>query len=230
MNTKAVVLLSGGLDSAVTLALAVAQRFSCYALSFSYGQRHHIELQAAARVAKAVGAKAHRILGIELDKIGGSALTGGIPVPKGRLPAGSGDAIPITYVPARNTIFLACALGWAEVLEAESIFIGANAVDFSGYPDCRPEFIRAFETLANLATKAGVEGSLKIQIRAPLLQWSKSRIIQEGKALGLDFSITHSCYDPSSDSRACGRCDSCLLRQKGFREAGLKDPILYAED
>lgn len=228
MPDKAVVLVSGGLDSAVTLAIARAEGFSPYAMSFSYGQRHAVELQAAKRVAETLGAARHLILNIDLGKIGGSALTEGLPVPKDRQIQGTCQEIPITYVPARNTIFLAFALGWAEVLGAETLFIGANAVDFSGYPDCRPEYIQAFEKMANLATKAAVEKKVHIRIQAPLIHMSKAQIIQKGKALGVDFSITHSCYDPGADGLACGRCDSCLLRRRGFHEAGLTDPVPYA--
>jgi 7-cyano-7-deazaguanine synthase len=222
---RAVVLLSGGLDSAITLALARADGFETYALSFRYGQRHARELDAAARVAQSLGAKAHRIAEIDLRIFGGSALTDEIDVPKNRDPGEGG--IPVTYVPARNTIFLSYALAWAEVLEARDIFIGVNAVDYSGYPDCRPEFIRAFAQLANLATRAGVEGA-HFAIHTPLIDLTKAEIIRRGDALGVDFSLTHSCYDPAPDGRACGECDSCRLRLQGFHEAGLVDPLPYA--
>jgi len=223
---RAVVLLSGGLDSATTLAVSIREGFEAYALSFEYGQRHCIELQAARRVAESLGAREHRIANIDLRIFGGSALTGDIAVPKNRKSDG-GSEIPITYVPARNTIFLSYALAWCEVLGAADIFIGANAIDYSGYPDCRPEFISAFERMANLATKAGVEGT-RFTIHAPLLSMSKAEIIRKGLELGVDFSLTHSCYDPATDGVACGECDSCRLRLEGFRAAGLVDPIRYA--
>jgi len=219
----AVCLLSGGLDSSTCLALARRDGYACYALSFDYGQRHRIELQAAARVATALGAERHLVIRTGLDAFGGSALTADIAVPKGRSAAEMGQGIPITYVPARNTIFLSFALAWAEVLEAEDIFIGVNALDYSGYPDCRPEFIAAYEAMANLATKAGVEGRTRVTIHTPLIQLSKAQIVRLGHELGLDFSLTHSCYDPSPDGRPCGTCDSCLLRRKGFEEAGIED-------
>lgn len=222
----AVVLLSGGLDSAVTLALAQAQDFETHALSFDYGQRHRIELAAAQRVAASMEVHDHRVARIDLRVFGGSALTDDIAVPHERSAAEMTHGIPITYVPARNTIFLSYALGWAEVLGAENIFIGVNAVDYSGYPDCRPEFLRAFEQLAAVATKAGVNGN-SLQIHAPLLALSKAEIIGRGTDLGVDFALTHSCYDPSEDGTACGSCDSCQLRLKGFSEAGLSDPIDY---
>jgi len=223
----AVVLLSGGLDSATTLAIARAQEHECYALSFDYGQRHRREIEAARRVAKAGGAKEHRVVKIDQSIFGGSALTDDIDVPKARSEKEMGVGIPVTYVPARNTIFLAHALGWAETIPASHIFIGANAVDYSGYPDCRPEFIALFETLANLATKAGAEGA-RLQIHAPLIKMSKADIVRKAVELGVELSSTHSCYDPTPDGRACGKCDSCQLRLKGFREAGVKDPIKYA--
>lgn len=223
---RAVVLLSGGLDSATTLALARAEGFDAYALSFHYGQRHAQELAAATRVAHSLGASEHRIAEIDLRLFGGSALTADIDVPKNRDAGDLATGIPITYVPARNTIFLSYALAWAEVLGATDIFIGVNAVDYSGYPDCRTEFIRAFEDLANLATRAGVEGS-RFRIHPPLINLTKAEIIRRGLELGVDFSLTHSCYDPSPEGRACGECDSCQLRLKGFREAGLEDPIAY---
>jgi 7-cyano-7-deazaguanine synthase len=223
---RAVVLLSGGLDSATTLAICNREGFESYALSLDYGQRHEIELLAAKRVASALGAREHRIAHIDLRIFGGSALTAEIPVPKNRDEKNTKD-IPITYVPARNTIFLSYALAWCEVLGAADIFIGANAIDYSGYPDCRPEFIRAFEEMASLATKAGVEGT-RFGIHAPLLELSKAQIIQKGIELGVDFSLTHSCYDPTPDLLACGKCDSCRIRLEGFREAGRTDPVPYA--
>jgi 7-cyano-7-deazaguanine synthase len=219
----AVCLLSGGLDSSTCLALARREGYACYALSFDYGQRHKIELDAAARVAAAVGVERHMVVKLGLDAIGGSALTADIAVPKGRAAEEMSHGIPITYVPARNTIFLSYALAWAEVLESSDIFIGVNALDYSGYPDCRPEYIEAFERMANLATKAGVEGRTKIEIHAPLLRLGKAEIVKLGAGLGLDFSLTHSCYDPGPGGRPCGECDSCLLRRKGFEEAGLAD-------
>ncbi|MBA3830391.1 MAG: 7-cyano-7-deazaguanine synthase QueC [Chthoniobacterales bacterium] len=224
---RAVVLLSGGLDSAVTLALARAEGFESYALSFRYGQRHAQELNAAGLVAQSLGAVEHRIAAIDLRLFGGSALTAEIEVPKNRDAGEMTTGIPITYVPARNTIFLSYALAWAEVLEASDIFLGVNAVDYSGYPDCRPEFIHVFEQLANLATRAGVEGS-RFRVHTPLISLTKGQIIRRGLELGVNFSLTHSCYDPAADGRACGACDSCQLRLKGFREAGLEDPIGYA--
>jgi 7-cyano-7-deazaguanine synthase len=224
----AVVLLSGGLDSATVLAMARADGFACHALSFRYGQRHVVELEAAARVARALGAVEHRVATVDLSWIGGSALTAkDIAVPKDRSvdSMGGGD-IPITYVPARNALFLCHALAWAEVLGARDLYAGMNALDYSGYPDCRPEFLAAFETMANLGTKAGAEGG-KWRVRAPLIALSKAEIIKAGVALGVDYAITHSCYDPIAGA-ACGRCDSCLLRRKGFVDAGLPDPTRYA--
>ena len=223
---RAVVLLSGGLDSATALAVAIHEGFDAHALSFHYGQRHDIEVTAAKRVAASLGASEHRITAIDLRIFGGSALTDEIAVPKNR-DAQNANGIPITYVPARNTIFLSYALAWCEVLGAADIFIGVNAIDYSGYPDCRPAFIAAFEELANVATKAGVEGT-RFQIHAPLISMSKSQIIRKGTELGVDFSLTHSCYDPVGDGLACGECDSCRLRLEGFRAAGLEDPISYA--
>jgi 7-cyano-7-deazaguanine synthase len=220
---KAVCLLSGGLDSATCLALARREGYQCYALSFDYGQRHKIELLAAARVAEALGAERHLVAKIGLDAFGGSALTSGIEVPKGRSASEMGQGIPVTYVPARNTIFLSFALAWAEVLESSHIFIGVNALDYSGYPDCRPEFIEAYERMANLATKAGVEGRTRVKIHTPLLQLTKAGIVKLGRELGLDFGLTFSCYDPLVDGRPCGQCDACLLRRKGFDEAGIED-------
>jgi 7-cyano-7-deazaguanine synthase len=223
---RAIVLLSGGLDSATTLAICNREGFESNALSFDYGQRHEIEVLAAKRVASALGAQEHRIAHIDLRIFGGSALTDEIAVPKNR-PGKNTSDIPITYVPARNTIFLSYALAWCEVLGAADIFIGANAIDYSGYPDCRPKFIAAFEEMAGLATKAGVKGT-RFRIHAPLLEMSKAQIIQKGMELGVNFSLTHSCYDPTPDLLACGECDSCRIRLEGFREAGLKDPIPYA--
>ncbi len=224
---KAVVLSSGGLDSTTVMAIAKAQGYEIYSMSFSYGQRHAAELAAAEKIAQILGAKKHLIIEVDMKDIGGSALTDDIAVPKDRDETLMSGAVPVTYVPARNTIFLSFALGWAEVLGASDIFIGVNAVDYSGYPDCRPEFIQAFEAMANLATKAGAEGH-KIRIRTPLIHLSKAQIIQKGLALGLDYSLTRSCYDPSPEGKACGHCDSCLLRRKGFAEAGAADPTRYA--
>ncbi|MBI4875185.1 MAG: 7-cyano-7-deazaguanine synthase QueC [Acidobacteria bacterium] len=222
---KAVCLLSGGLDSTTCLALARREGFDCYALSFDYGQRHRVELEAAARVALALGAAEHRVVCIDLRLFGGSALTAGIEVPKHREVEEMGQGIPITYVPARNTIFLSFALAWAEVLEAGDVFIGVNAIDYSGYPDCRPEYIAAFERMANLATRAGVEGRTRLRIHTPLARLSKAGIVKLGQSVGVDFGLTHSCYDPDAQGRPCGACDSCLLRRKGFEEAGLRDPL-----
>jgi len=222
---KAVCLVSGGLDSSTALAWARREGFDCYALSFDYGQRHRIELEAARRIANALGAIEHLVVRIDLGGIGGSALTADIPVPKRRSLEEMGAGIPVTYVPARNTIFLAVALGWAEVLGAADLVIGVNALDYSGYPDCRPEFIEAFERLANLATKAGVEGRLRLKVHTPLIHLTKAGIIRLAAELGVDFRLTHSCYDPRPDGRPCGACDSCLLRRKGFAEAGLADPL-----
>ncbi len=224
----AVVLLSGGLDSSTAAAIARSQGFRLFALSFRYGQRHSIELESAARVAKALGAQQHLIVDADLRAIGGSALTGDIEVPKERSQSEMESAIPVTYVPARNTIFLSFALAWAEALSGEDIFIGVNALDYSGYPDCRPEYIEAFERMANLGTKAGVEGRMHLKIHTPLIAMTKAEIIKAGIDLGVDYSLTHSCYDPGPDGLACGRCDSCLLRLKGFTEAGVRDPLKYA--
>jgi 7-cyano-7-deazaguanine synthase len=221
---RAVCLLSGGLDSSVCLALARSQGFECYALSFDYGQRHRVELESAARVAQSLGAVQHLVVPIDLRVFGGSALTSDIPVPKGRSADQMTAAIPVTYVPARNTVFLSLALAWAEVLDCSDIFIGVNALDYSGYPDCRPEYIEAFEEMANLATKAGVEGRMGLKIHTPLIRLSKAEIVKLGAQLGLDFSLTHSCYDPDEAGRPCGQCDSCVLRRKGFEEAGVSDP------
>jgi 7-cyano-7-deazaguanine synthase len=223
---KAVCLLSGGLDSATIMAVARRDGFDCYALSFDYGQRHSVELAAASLVAKALGAVEHVVIPINLRTFGHSALTADIAVPKGRAEAEMAGEIPITYVPARNTVFLSFALAWAEVLESSDIFIGVNALDYSGYPDCRPEFIQAFEEMANLATKAGVEGRTHVRIHTPLMTLNKAGIIALGRQLGVDYGLTHSCYDPDAAGHPCGSCDSCLLRAKGFAEAGLVDPAL----
>ena len=225
-SARAVVLLSGGLDSATTLAIARAEGFSCFALSFRYGQRHAIEVEAARQVARQLGALEHRVIEIDLRQFGGSALTADLAVPKQRSPEAMAEAIPITYVPARNTIFLAYALAWAEVQDAPEIFIGVNALDYSGYPDCRPEFIRAFEATANLGSRLGAEGH-GIRIHAPLVRLSKREIIARGLALGVDYSLTRSCYDPGPTGEGCGECDSCQLRLKGFQENGLADPAPY---
>ena len=226
---NAVILLSGGIDSATAAATAREQGFDLHALSFRYGQRHARELDFAGKLAKFLGVKTHRILSFDLRAIGGSALTDEIDVPKGRSQAVIAQGIPVTYVPARNTIFLSFALALAERIEAQSIFFGANQLDYSGYPDCREEYIRAFEGMANLATKAGVEGRSRIKIHAPLIHMTKVEIIKTGLALGLDYALTWSCYDPQPDDRACGRCDSCRLRLKGFQQAGVRDPTLYAD-
>lgn len=226
---KAVCLLSGGLDSTTCLAIAQHAGFTCYALSFDYGQRHRVELAAAARVARELGVKEHKVATIDLRLFGHSALTDSIDVPKHADASGIGAGIPATYVPARNTIFLSFALAYAEVLEAADIFIGVNAIDYSGYPDCRPEYIEAFERMGNLATKAGVEGRTRLKIHMPLSKMTKADIVREAAALGVDLSLTHSCYDPDRDGLACGHCDSCLLRLRGFAEAGLDDPIAYRD-
>lgn len=224
--TKAVVLLSGGLDSATALAVAKSEGYECHALSFRYGQRHSYEVTCAARVAKSMNAAGHIVAEIDLRQFGGSALTSESPVPRGRSATEIGHGIPITYVPARNTIFLSFALAYAEVLGCSDIFIGVNALDYSGYPDCRPEYIAAFETMANLATKAGVEDRTRIRIHTPLIALTKAQIVQTGTRLGVDFSLTSSCYDPGPAGRPCGTCDSCLLRTKGFAEAGIRDPLV----
>lgn len=224
----AVVLLSGGLDSATCLAIARAEGFAPHALSFRYGQRHARELESAGLVARALGARAHFVADIDLRLFGGSALTADLDVPKHPEGPEGAAGIPITYVPARNTIFLSFALAWAEVLHAADIFVGVNAVDYSGYPDCRPEYIAAFETMANLATRDGVEGRVHYSIHTPLIKLTKGQIIRRGLALGVDYSLTHSCYDPDPEGASCGLCDSCRLRLKGFAEAGLADPIRYA--
>jgi len=226
---RAVVLLSGGIDSTTALAIAMAEGYEAYALSFDYGQRHQIEVEAARRVARSLGAKGHRVAKIDLRVFGGSALTDNVEVPKQRSETEIAHGIPLTYVPARNTIFLAYALAWAEVISANDIFLGVNAIDYSGYPDCRPEFIEAFETLANLGTKAGIEGK-HFDIHTPLIKFSKAEIIGKANELGIDLGLTHSCYDPSPEGVACGECDSCLLRLKGFHEAGIKDPIRYVKN
>jgi 7-cyano-7-deazaguanine synthase len=226
---RAICLLSGGLDSATALAIARAQGFLCYCLSFDYGQRHRIELEAAARIAAQLGAAEHRTVRIDLRAFGGSALTSDLAVPKGRDEAKIASEIPVTYVPARNTIFLSFALAYAETAGASNIFIGVNAIDYSGYPDCRPEFIRAFEAMASLATKAGVEGTARIRIHTPLMQMSKADIVRKAAELGVDIASTHSCYDPGQDGRPCGRCDACILRRKGFEEAGMEDPAMTRE-
>ena len=228
MRKPAVILLSGGLDSATTAAIARAEGFDLYALSLDYGQRHRYELQAARRVGQAIGVRRHVFLAIDLTALGGSALTGPIEVPKDRSLDQMQAEIPVTYVPARNTIFLALALGYAETVGAEDLFIGINAVDYSGYPDCRPEYVAAFGRLAALATKAGVEGRANYQIHTPLVAMTKAQIIRRGTELGVDFGLTHSCYDPDPAGLSCGRCDACLLRRKGFAEAGLVDPLPYA--
>ena len=227
MASRAIVLLSGGLDSATTLAVARAQGFESYALSFRYGQRHAREIEAARAVAAALGARQHTVLDIDLTTFGGSALTDQIPVPKARRADEMGRGIPVTYVPARNTIFLSFALAWAEVLGASDIFLGVNALDYSGYPDCRPEYLQAYQRMADLATKAGVEGRQRLTIHAPLIALSKAQIIRRGLELGVNYGLTWSCYDPSVDGLACGACDSCQLRLKGFAEAGVRDPVRY---
>jgi 7-cyano-7-deazaguanine synthase len=226
MVKKAVVLLSGGLDSATVLALARDEGFAAYALSFDYGQRHRHELKSAASVARHLGAVEHHVVKFDLRAFGGSALTSDMAVPKDRHAGEMPHGIPITYVPARNTIFLSFALAWAEVLGSSDIFIGVNALDYSGYPDCRPEYIEAYERMANLATKAGVEGLQKLKIHAPLIAMSKAEIIRTGTRLGVDYSLTSSCYDPGPDGKPCGRCDSCVLRKKGFDETDWPDPLL----
>ena len=225
-DQPAVILLSGGLDSTTVLAIAKDEGFRPYALSFRYGQRHEVELAAARRVADAMGAADHVVADIDLRAFGGSALTADIAVPHHQRVEDLSDGIPVTYVPARNTIFLSFALAWAETLDASDVFIGVNALDYSGYPDCRPEYIAAYESMANLATKAGVEGRQHLRIHTPLIDLTKAQIIQRGVELGVDYGLTHSCYDPDSDGRACGTCDSCLLRQKGFAEVGMEDPAL----
>ena len=229
-ESKAIILLSGGLDSATAAAIARQQGFTLYALSVDYGQRHRFELQAARRVAQSLGVARHAVLSVDLAQLGGSALTDAIDVPKDRPADEMAHGIPITYVPARNTVFLSLALAYAEVVGAADIFVGVNAIDYSGYPDCRPEYIAAFTAMANLATKASVEGRLKFTIHAPLVHWTKAQIIRRGMELGVDYSLTHSCYDPDPAGASCGRCDACLLRRKGFAEAGLEDPVKYREE
>lgn len=225
----AVVLVSGGLDSATCAAIAKSEAFEICGISFRYGQRHDCELAAAERVAFAVGAREHIVLDIGLKQFGGSALTGDIAVPKGRNVEEMGDNIPVTYVPARNTVFLSLALAWAETLDAGDIFIGVNALDYSGYPDCRPEYIEAFERMANLATKAAVQGKQLVKIHTPLINLTKAQIIRQGLELGVDYGLTSSCYDPSTDGAACGQCDACLLRLRGFAENGIEDPAIYVD-
>jgi len=228
VTRKAVLLLSGGLDSTTLLAHALSEGFDVHAMTFRYGQRHAVEIRAARRVAERFGVVDHVIVDIDLRTFGGSALTSDLAVPKDRdLSTHASDAVPITYVPARNTIFLSFALAWAEVLEAQDIFIGVNALDYSGYPDCRPEYIATYERMANLATRGGVEGTNPIHIRTPLIDLTKAQIIRMGLSLGVDYAVTQSCYDPDDEGRACGRCDACQLRLKGFAEAGAKDPALY---
>lgn len=227
-DKKAIVLSSGGIDSTTTMAIARAEGYAIYSMTCNYGQRHASELNAARNVADFFAVKQHLIIDMNLRSIGGSALTDSIEVPKGRLDDDIVSGIPVTYVPARNTLLLSCALAWAEVIEAPDVFIGVNAVDYSGYPDCRPEFIAAFERLANLALKAAVEGRLIVKVRAPLIAMTKAEIIRTGVRLGVDYSLTHSCYDPPRAGTACGLCDSCRLRRKGFREAGVPDPAQYA--
>ena len=226
-DKKAVILSSGGIDSTTTMAMAKAENYAIYSLTFNYGQRHTTELEAAKKVAHYFAAKKHLVISIDLRSIGGSALTDNIDVPKGRDDHAIRYGIPVTYVPARNTIFLSYALAWAEVLQASDIFIGVNSIDYSGYPDCRPEFIAAYERLANLATKAAVEGKVIMKIKTPLISMTKADIIKKGIELGVDYSLTHSCYDPSREGKACGLCDSCILRKKGFREAAIPDPTHY---
>ena len=227
MGLKAVILLSGGIDSATTLAIAKKQGYQIYVITFDYGQRHSTEVEKAGKIAELFKAEKHIVMEIDLRRFGGSALTTNIPVPKDRKEQEISQGIPPTYVPARNTIFLSFALGWAEIIGAEDIFIGVNAIDYSGYPDCRPEYIEAFQKMASLATKAGVDGKSKITIHTPLINMSKAEIIKKGTEVGVDFSLTHSCYDPLPSGNPCGRCDSCLLRLNGFQDAGLKDPLEY---
>lgn len=227
---KAVVLLSGGLDSTTTLAIARSEGFQAYALTFRYGQRHSVEIEAARRVAEALGATEHVLVDFDLRRFGGSALTSDLDVPKDRPLASMADGIPVTYVPARNTIFLSFALAWAEVLGASTIFIGVNALDYSGYPDCRPEYLTAYEQMARLATRTGVEGQQEMHIMAPLLHLSKAEIIRRGLEMGVDYGLTLTCYDPSPEGKSCGHCDACLLRMKGFAENGMLDPVSYQSE
>lgn len=222
----AVILLSGGLDSATTLAIAQSQGFEVAALSFRYGQRHAVEIEAARRIAASRGVTRHVVLDIDLRQFGGSALTSNVPVPKHDSADDIGAGIPVTYVPARNTVFLSLALAWAETLQSDDIFLGVNALDYSGYPDCRPEFVAAFERLANLATKAAVQDQRRLRIHAPLISWTKAQIIRQGLELGVDYALTTSCYDPDPAGQSCGRCDSCLLRRRGFEEVGVPDPLI----
>jgi 7-cyano-7-deazaguanine synthase len=229
VKKKAVVLSSGGIDSTTAMAIAKNEGYKIYSMTFRYGQRHALEVEAARRIAEALGAERHLVIDIDLGKIGGSALTDNIAVPRSRSESEIKGGIPVTYVPARNTIFLSYALAWAEVIGAADIFIGANAIDYPGYPDCRPEYIQAFENMANLALKAAVEKNLRISIRAPLIHLTKAEIIRKGIALGVDYRLTRSCYDPSPDGKACGYCDSCVLRKKGFREANMADPAIYMD-
>jgi 7-cyano-7-deazaguanine synthase len=229
-QSKAVVLLSGGLDSTTVLAIAKTQGYRVYALSFDYGQNHRLELKAADQIARRLGVERHAVINVDLRSFGGSALTSDEPVPKNRSAAAIGTGIPVTYVPARNTVFLSLALAWAESLEATDIFIGVNALDYSGYPDCRPEFIQAFEKMANLGTKIGAEDGKRIRIHTPLISMTKRQIIETGVALGIDYGMTVSCYDPSQAGEPCGHCDACQLRLKGFAEAGLADPVKYVKD
>ena len=227
MDKKAVVLLSGGIDSTTMLAIAQSQGYSVYAMSFRYGQRHTLELDRAKQISEKTGVEKHIIIDIDLRAFGGSALTDDIDVPKGRSDQEIGTGIPITYVPARNTIFLSFALAWAETLEIDTVFIGVNALDYSGYPDCRPEYIAAYQRMANLATKTGIEGKTTLEIQTPLIFMTKAQIIQKGTELGVDYALTLSCYDPDNQGKACGACDSCLLRKKGFEEAGVSDATVY---
>ena len=227
MDKKAVVLLSGGIDSTTMLAIAQSQGYSVYAMSFRYGQRHTLELDRAKQISEKTGVEKHIIIDIDLRAFGGSALTDDIDVPKGRSDQEIGTGIPITYVPARNTIFLSFALAWAETLEIDTVFIGVNALDYSGYPDCRPEYIAAYQRMANLATKTGVAGKTTLEIQTPLIFMTKAQIIQKGTELGVDYALTLSCYDPDNQGKACGACDSCLLRKKGFEEAGVSDATVY---
>jgi 7-cyano-7-deazaguanine synthase len=227
LEKKAIVLLSGGIDSTTTLAIAKSQGYEVYAMSFRYGQRHALEFERAKQIAASVGVKKHTVVDIDLRSFGGSALTDNIEVPRDRLQEEMGTGIPVTYVPARNTIFLSFALAWAETLEADTIFIGVNALDYSGYPDCRPEYIEAYQRMADLATKAGVEGKTQLDIQTPLILMTKAEIVRKGTELGVDYGLTLSCYDPDVQGKACGTCDSCLLRKKGFIEAGISDPTEY---